>query len=240
MCQYTLALVRFWIYYADTMRKRTEKVSRGVNLNAIAITVTEILERATQLHWAIYACAVLAVVMIALTLKHWRLKRKFSEAESLLLDRSIGTHSRNWTATALNLEKKAQEPGEVARSSALTYLHLLDEAAEAWLKGSQWQDALRVTQRLLVECCHTIGKPGFGENEFRAAADLIENRLSTFADLSKAANEAPENGVRYLNDLDTMLSIHDQPVRVIQLRDLIASTSYAIESKSGRLRAKAS
>jgi hypothetical protein len=37
-----------------------------------------------------------------------------------------------------------------------------------------------------------------------------------------------------------MLSIHDQPVRVIQLRDLIASTSYAIESKSGRLRAKAS
>jgi hypothetical protein len=179
-------------------------------------------------------------LLLAILSEHLKLKRKFSQAEARLLDRSIGTHSRNWTATALNLEKKAHEPGEVARSSALTYLHLLDEAAEAWLKGSQWQDALRITQRLLLETCHAIGKPGLGENEYRACADLIENRLSTYADLSKAANEAAENAIRFLNDLDVMMSIHDQPARIVQLRDLVAEVGYAVESQHGISRAAAS
>lgn len=203
-------------------------------------TMLALVDSASQLHWAVIASAALGLVLITSVFQYWRLKQKFGETEAHLLDRSIGTHSRNWTATALNLEKKAQEPGEVARSSALTYLHLLDEAAEAWLKGSQWQDAQRVIQRLLIECCHTIGTPGFGESEFRAAADIIEQRLSTYADLSKAANEAPENAIRFLWELDTMLSILDQPARITQLRSQITATRYAVDNKIPKPRAKAS
>ena len=183
-----------------------------------------------QLDWAIALSTALALALLFLVHKFLELKDRFEESEIELLERTIGTHSRNWTATALNLEKKAQEPGEVARSSALTYLHLLDEAAEAWLKGSQWQDALRVTQQLLIECSHTIGTPGFGENEFRAAADLIENRMATYADLSRAASEAPENGLRFLHELDQMLSVTDQSPRIVQLRDMFETTSITIET----------
>lgn len=208
-------------------------------LETLASTFEQLRAQASQMHWAVLACVGMAFVLLALLSEYFRLKQKFSHAEARLLDRSIGTHSRNWTATALNLEKKAHEPGEVARSSALTYLHLLDEAAEAWLKGSQWQDALRVTQRLLLESCHAIGKPGLGENEFRACADLIENRLSTYSDLSKAANEAAENALRFLNDLDVMMSIHDQPARIVQLRDLVAEVGYDVENHHGVKRAKA-
>jgi hypothetical protein len=209
-------------------------------LGELTATISALVESASNIHWAVMASGALLLVLMAFAFKYLRLKRKFGETEAHLLDRSIGTHSRNWTATALNLEKKAQEPGEVARSSALTYLHLLDEAAEAWLKGSQWQDAKRVIQRLLIECCHTIGTPGFGENEFRAAADIIEQRLSTYADLSKAANEAPENAIRFLWELDTMLSILDQPARIAQLRSQITATRYAVDNKIPKPRAKAS
>ena len=209
-------------------------------MDTLTATITEFIAQTSQLQWAALTAVTMALLLIALLSEHFQLKRKFSQVEARLLDRSIGTHSRNWTATALNLEKKAHEPGEVARSSALTYLHLLDEAAEAWLKGSQWQDALRVTQRLLLESSHAIGKPGLGENDYRACADLIENRLSTYPDLSKAANEAAENAVRFLTDIDVMMSIHDQPARIVQLRDLVAEVAYAVERHHGLSRVKAS
>lgn len=181
---------------------------------------------------ALMGCVLLFAAFASLGYEYYRLKRRFDEAEAELLDRTVGTHSRNWTNTARSLETKAKEPGDVARSSAMTYLHMLDEAADAWLKGSQWQDAHRVTQQFLVECCHTIGKPGIGENEFRATADLLEMRLSNYPDLSKAANEAPENALRFLADLDTSLSVVDQAVRVTHLRDQIAITRTAVELKN--------
>ncbi|MEQ1754571.1 MAG: hypothetical protein ABL973_10610 [Micropepsaceae bacterium] len=202
-------------------------------MDTITVSVTNALDQISRMHWAILVSTSMLFLLFAALSEHRKLRRKFGQVEALLLERSIGTHSRNWTATALNLEKKAQEPGEVARSSALTYLHLLDEAAEAWLKGSQWQDALRVTQHLLIESCHAIGKPGIGENEFRASADLIENKLSTYADLSKAANEAAENAIKFLGDLDQMLSIHDQPARLVQLRDQVAAVGFTLEAEHG-------
>jgi len=180
---------------------------------------------------AVAGCILLLTAFASLGYEYYRLKLRFDEVEADLLDRTVGTHSRNWTNTARSLETKAKEPGDVARSSAMTYLHMLDEAADAWLKGSQWQDALRVTQQFLVECCHVIGKPGIGENEFRASADLVEMRLSTYPDLSKAANEAAENALRFLSELDTALSVLDQSVRVAQLRDQIALTRTAVEAK---------
>lgn len=205
----------------------------GDRVETITGTVTYALDQLAQTHWAVFLSTSMMFMLFAAISEHRKLRKKFGQVEALLLERSIGTHSRNWTATALNLEKKAQEPGEVARSSALTYLHLLDEAAEAWLKGSQWQDALRVTQRLLIESCHAIGKPGIGENEFRATADLIENKLSNYADLSRAASEASENAIRFLGDLDKMLSIHDQPARLVQLRDQVAAVGFTLEAEQG-------
>ena len=114
-------------------------------MEAIVSVVSDIVLEASRLHVAVWLNASLLFVLMALFSAHRDLKKKFHLTEALLLEKSIGVHSRNWTATAINLEKKAQEPGDVARSSALTFLHLLDEAAEAWLKGSQWHEALRVT-----------------------------------------------------------------------------------------------
>jgi len=185
------------------------------------------------------ACASLLIAFASLAFEYYLLYLRFEKVEAELLDRTVGTHSRNWTNTARSLETKAREPGDVARSSAMTYLHMLDEAADAWLKGSQWQDALRVTQQFLVECCHVIGKPGISENEFRATADLIELRLSNYPDLSKAANEATENALRFLGELDTALSVLDQSMRIAQLRDQIATTRTAVESKKGDKKGKA-
>jgi hypothetical protein len=175
-----------------------------------------------------FALSLLALVSLAL--EFLRLRKRYAQAEADLFERTVGTQSRNWTNTAQSLEQKAKEPGEVARSTAMTYLHMLDEAADAYMKGSQWQDALRVTQQLLSESCHAIAKPGITESVFRAIADLIELRLTTYPDLSIAASEATENALRFLIDLDTTLWITDQSVRVTQLRDLIAETRAAIEA----------
>lgn len=188
-------------------------------MDALLATIVEFAARASVVELiGLGATSVLALALAILSIAYLSLKRRYDRAEAELFERTVGTQSRNWTNTALSLEKKAKEPGDVARSSAMTYLHMLDEAADAWLKGSQWQDALRVTQQFLLECCHTIGKPALNESEFRATADLIELRLNTYADLSKAANEASENAIAFLSDLDNTLSVLDQSDRIAHLR----------------------
>lgn len=197
-------------------------------MESVIATIDAAVAAAVSLHAAVWASLALAVLLVAALVAWIRLRQRFGDLEAILLEKSIAIHSRNWTATAINLEKKAREPGDVARSSAMTFLHLLDEAAEAWRKGSQWPEALRVTQQLLVQTCHAIGSPGFGENQFRACADLIENKLSIYADLSKAASEAPENAERFLQQLDLLLSIHQQPARILQIRDMLVEVWSAI------------
>ena len=101
-------------------------IGSGDQVEAIISMVSDIVLEASRLHVAVWLNASLLFVLMALFFAHRDLKKKFHLTEALLLEKSIGVHSRNWTATAINLEKKAQEPGDVARSSALTFLHLLD------------------------------------------------------------------------------------------------------------------
>lgn len=203
----------------------------GYLVDALLATIAEFAARASLVELVATATSgVLALALAILSIAYLGLKRRYDRAEAELFERTVGTQSRNWTNTALSLEKKAKEPGDVARSSAMTYLHMLDEAADAWLKGSQWQDALRVTQQFLLECCHTIGKPALNESEFRATADLIELRLNTYADLSRAANEAAENATAFLSDLDNTLSVLDQGPRIAHLRAQIDKVRHAVQS----------
>ncbi len=178
------------------------------------------------------SCALLVIAMASLVVEYVRLRKRYAKAEAELFERTVGRQSTNWASTAENLERKAKDPGLVALSSAMTHLYMLDEAANAWLKGSQWPEALRVTQEFLRECCHAIGKPSIHEDDFRAAADLIELRLSTYPDLSKAANEAGENAARFLNTLDTTLSIFTHSPRIEHLREHVVAARTAIDGKS--------
>jgi len=176
-------------------------------------------------------CALLLIAMGSLLVQYVRLSKRYAKAEAELFERTVGRQSTNWANTAENLERKAKDPGLVALSSVMTHLYMLDEAANAWLKGSQWQEALRVTQEFLRECCHAIGKPSIHEDDFRAAADLIELRLTNYPDLSKAANEAGENAVRFLKTLDTTLSVFTHSPRIEQLREHVAAARAVIENK---------
>jgi hypothetical protein len=176
-------------------------------------------------------CAMLILSIASLAYEFLRLQKRHAATEAELFERTIGKQSTNWANAAQNLERKAKDPGDVARSTAMTHLYMLDEAANAWLKGSQWQEALRVTQEFLRECCHAIGKPSIHEDDFRAASDLIELRLGTYPDLSKAGSEATENASKFLSTLDTMLSIVPNSPRVEQLREHLAAARAAIEAK---------
>lgn len=184
-------------------------------------------------------CAMLLVAIASLAHEYFRLSKRHAATEAELFDRTIGKQSTNWANAAQNLERKAKDPGDVARSTAMTHLYMLDEAANAWLKGSQWPEALRVTQEFLRECCHAIGKPSIHEDDFRAASDLIELRLGTYPDLSKAASEATENAVKFLAALDTMLTIVPNNPRVEQLREHLAAARAAIEAKPPEAKPKA-
>ena len=175
-------------------------------------------------------CALLLLAIVYMVLEHLSLRERHKATEAALFDRTIGKQSTNWANAAQNLERKAKDPGDVARSTAMTHLYMLDEAANAWLKGSQWAEALRVTQEFLRECCHAISKPSIHEDDFRAASDLIELRLGTYPDLSKAASEATENAVAFLTALDTMLSIVPNSPRVEQLREHLAAARTAVEA----------
>ena len=181
-------------------------------------------------------CALVGALM-SLAYDYIVLSKRFKEAEAELFERTVGRQSTSWANTAQNLERKAMDPGDVARSSAMTHLHMLDEAANAWLKGSQWPDALRVTQEFLRECCHAVTRPSIHEDDFRAAADLIERRLETYPDLSKAANEARENGDRFLEALDTTLAILGNAGRIGELREHIAAAREEIGTTSHKPRA---
>lgn len=179
------------------------------------------------------ACALLLLLVASLTVEYLRLRKRHAAAEAQLVERAVGKDSTNWANTADNLERKAKDPGDVARSTAMTHLHMLDEAANAWLKGSQWLEALRVTQECLSEACHTIGKPSLHESELRAAADLVERRLATYADLSKAAGEARETAQHFLDGLDRILSVLAHRPRVLPLREQIAAVRAEVELKDG-------
>lgn len=194
-------------------------------------TIVELAAHPTSVEIiATTACALLLLGLASLATEYVRLRRRHSQAEAALIERTVGKQSTNWSNTAQNLERKAKDPGDVARSTAMTHLHMLDEAANAWLKGSQWQEALRVTQEFLRESCHAIGKPSIHEDDFRAAADLIELRLGTYPDLSKAANEATENAVRFLKSLDQALSVLSNSPRIDQLREHVAAARTAVEN----------
>jgi hypothetical protein len=200
-------------------------------VDALIATIVELAVRPTSVEIiATTACALLLLGLVSLATEYVRLRKRHSQTEAALIERTVGKQSTNWSNTAQNLERKAKDPGDVARSTAMTHLHMLDEAANAWLKGSQWQEALRVTQEFLRECCHAIGKPSIHEDDFRAAADLIELRLGTYPDLSKAASEATENAVRFLKGLDQTLAVLSNSPRIDQLREHVAAARAAIEN----------
>jgi hypothetical protein len=201
-------------------------------VEALIATIVNFAAQTTLYEVAVTTtCAMLLLGVASLTTEYLRLRKRHAKAEADLFDRTIGKQSTNWANAAQNLERKAKDPGDVARSTAMTHLYMLDEAANAWLKGSQWPEALRVTQEFLRECCHAIGKPSIHEDDFRAASDLIELRLGTYPDLSKAASEATENATRFLIALDLMLSIVPNSPRVEQLREHVAAARATIEAK---------
>lgn len=187
--------------------------------------------------WAIAAICALLAALVSLGIDHARLRKRHAKIESELFENTVGKESTNWTNTALNLERKARDPGVVARSSAMTHLHMLDEAANAWLKGSQWPEALRVTQELLRECCHAITKPSINEDDFRATSDLIKRALERYPDVSKAANEAVENARNFLIACDSVLALLSGSALIQDLRERAGDACAAIEHKAGKSRA---
>lgn len=182
----------------------------------------------------IATCAGLFAALVSLGYDHWRLRKRHAQVEAELFENTVGKESTNWTNAALNLERQAKDPGMVARSSVMTHLHMLDEAANAWLKGSQWHEALRVTQELLRECCHAIIRPSINQDDFRATSDLIKRGLEKYPDLSKAANEAPENALDFLTARDATLSVLAGSALIRDMRDQIEDARTAIEDRSGR------
>lgn len=201
----------------------------------LVANITAFASRATPTEAAlIVAIAVLLAMLASLALGHWRLRRRHTQVEAELFESTVGKESTNWTNAALNLERQAKDPGTVARSSVMTHLHMLDEAANAWLKGSQWGEALRVTQELLRECCHAIIRPSINQDDFRATSDLIKRGLEKYPDLSKAANEAIDNALDFLTARDATLSVLKGSALIQDLREGIAQARGAIESTAGR------
>lgn len=176
----------------------------------------------------------LLAALVSLGYDHWRLRKRHAQVETELFENTVGKESTNWTNAALNLERQAKDPGMVARSSVMTHLHMLDEAANAWLKGSQWHEALRVNQELLRECCHAIIRPSINQDDFRATSDLIKRGLEKYPDLSKAANEAPDNALDFLTARESTLSVLAGSALIGDLRDQIEDAKTAIEDRSGR------
>lgn len=180
------------------------------------------------------AVAALIVALVSLGFGHWRLHKRHALVEAELFENTVGKESTNWTNAALNLERQAKDPGIVARSSVMTHLHMLDEAANAWLKGSQWHEALRVTQELLRECCHAIIRPSINQDDFRATSDLIKRGLEKYPDLSKAANEGVDNALDFLTARDAMLSVLSGSALIQDLRDQLEEVRAALASKAHR------
>lgn len=179
------------------------------------------------------AVAALVVALAGLGFNHWRLRKRHAQVEAELFENTVGKESTNWTNAALNLERQAKDPGIVARSSVMTHLHMLDEAANAWLKGSQWGEALRVTQELLRECCHAIIRPSINQDDFRATSDLIKRGLEKYPDLSKAANEARDNALDFLTARDATLSVLAGSALIQDLRDQLDDVRMVLARKAG-------
>jgi hypothetical protein len=72
-----------------------------------------------------------------------------------------------------------------------------------------------------------------------SAADLIERRLATYADLSKAANEAKEVALQFLDTLDKMLAIPAYRPRIEALREQVAMVKAQIEIKKEQEKTRA-
>src|SRR6202008_696706 len=67
---------------------------------AALIPVVEILIAA--------GCPLLLSAFASLAVEYYRLKQRFDQTEADLLERTVGTNSRNWTNTARSLEVKAK------------------------------------------------------------------------------------------------------------------------------------
>jgi hypothetical protein len=209
-----------------------EKAGRkGVCVGEIIAIISTFASNETLL---IATVAGLLAALVSLGFDHWRLRKRHAQVEAELFENTVGKESTNWTNAALNLERQAKDPGMVARSSVMTHLHMLDEAANAWLKGSQWGEALRVNQELLRECCHAIIRPSINQDDFRATSDLIKRGIEKYPDLSRAANEAPDNALDFLTARDATLSVLAGSALIADLRDQIEDVRTAIERRSGR------
>jgi hypothetical protein len=213
----------------------SERDEEGFCVGDIVGAVSKFAANATSAELLLLtAVAALVVALISLGFGHWRLRKRHALVEAELFENTVGKESTNWTNAALNLERQAKDPGIVARSSVMTHLHMLDEAANAWLKGSQWHEALRVTQELLRECCHAIIRPSINQDDFRATSDLIKRGLEKYPDLSKAANEGVDNALDFLTARDATLSVLSGSALIQDLRDQLEEVRTALASKAHR------
>jgi hypothetical protein len=195
-------------------------------------TIAEFAARATPVEVLVMAAiASLIAVLVSLTVDYVQLWKSRAKLEADLLLATVDKDSTNWEDAALELERKTEDPGLAARSTAMTHLHMLEQAANAWRKASKWADALRVTRQLLSECCHVIIKPSINQDDFRATADLIARVLEKYPDLSKAANEHVDNAIAFLNERDAILSVLPHSMLMKDLRDRIVAARTAIEEK---------
>jgi hypothetical protein len=180
---------------------------------------------------AIGVIVALIATLISLGYDYLLLWKSRAKLESELLLATVDKDSTNWEDAALELERKTEDPALAARSTAMTHLHMLEQAASAWRRASKWTDALRVTRQLLSECCHAIIKPSINQDDFRATADVIERVLDKYPDLSKAANEHVDNAVAFLAERDAVLSVLPNSMLIKDLRDHLAAARAAIEEK---------
>lgn len=230
---HTLALVTLSIYYRR--QRPPENGAKGYCVGDIIAAITTLAESAASNETLLIATiGALAVALLSLGLDYWRLRKRHAQVEAELFESTVGKESSNWSNAALNLERQAKDPGMVARSSVMTHLHMLDEASNAWLKGSQWSEALRVSQELLRECCHAIIRPSINQDDFRATSDLIKRNLEKYPDLSKAANEAPDNALDFLTARDATLSVLAGSALIADLRDQIDGARAAIKHRHAR------
>jgi hypothetical protein len=201
----------------------------GTAVDTIISTVNTVLSEAAQLPFSAWLSLSLALTLIASLSAYLKLKKRFGAFEAELQEKNVTSQSDKWSKTARNLQQNAQKPEEVARAMAINHIILLNEAAEAWLKGSNWKEAYRVTTDLLHHACHAIGAPGNTENQILTCSQLIGTKLKTFVDLSRAAEEAPSNACAFLDGIYLKLRTLPQSSRIIQILAEIERASLELD-----------
>lgn len=186
-------------------------------MDAFIQSLSDYAAAITSLPIAVWVSIALAALLLLAAWAAYHFWVQLNETEERVHARLAHTQIKTWEPVANDLEKNAATAANVAQTSLINHLVILNAAVDAQVRAGDWGKALRLTQDLLTFAVHAMSAPYMDEAHVHTCANLITDRLRQYPDLSAADGELASDATAFLESLIQSLAKAEAGGRTMQV-----------------------